>query len=53
MVGVLACGLPLAFGVGYIVSASHHGEYTLGMNYGVALADLVAPGWFVDINELQ
>ena len=49
-----AVGLPLFGGIGYVVyKYNTELRYTLGINYGIALAELVAPGWFVDINMVH
>lgn len=50
----VACGLPLILAIGYMWYVSKYvTAYSLGINYGVALAELVAPGWFVDINTVH
>lgn len=50
----VACGLPAALAIGYMFYMSKYDRnYSLGINYGVALAELVAPGWFVDINMVH
>ena len=51
--GVVVCvalGLPLTLATGRMIYLSIYEQYTLGINYGIALAELIAPGWFVDIN---